>query len=263
MPIVTQHTPGSPCWFELATSDQDSAKQFYSELFGWSSFDLPIGPAGFYSMFQLDGKDVAAGYTLMPEQTQQGVPPHWMVYFHTPDVDASTKKAEETGAVVMAPPMDVFDSVRVAMLQDPTGAHFALCQPKAHTGAGVINEINTIGWSELITPDPPRALAFYQNLLGWETKPSANAPVEYTEFLCGGEARGGVMKLTAEFGEMPPCWSVYMVVADCAATAQKAASLGGRACHGPFEAPGVGHIAVMNDPQGAMFNIIQLSRPMH
>lgn len=263
MATVTQHTPGSPCWFELGTTDQESAKQFYSQLFGWTSFDIPIGPAGMYTMFQLGGRDAGAAYTLMPEQTSQGVPPHWMVYFLTPDVDASTAKAAELGATVIMPPMDVFDSVRFSMVKDPTGAHVALCQTKNHSGAGVVNEFNAIGWSELITPDPEKAIAFYSELLGWETKPSKNAPEMYTEFSVGGEPRGGIMKLGPEFGPMPPCWTIYMVVENCDATAAKAAELGGSVCHGPFEAPGVGRIGVMNDPQGAMFNIIQLLSPMH
>lgn len=263
MATITQHKPGSPCWFELATSDQDGAKQFYSRLFGWSSMDIPIGPAGMYTMFQLDGRDVGAAYTLMPEQTAQGVPPHWMVYFHTPDCDASTAKAVELGAKVVAPAMDVFESVRISMLQDPTGAHFALCQPKQHTGAGVVGENNSIGWSELITPDPEKAIAFYKALLGWETQASASGPAGYTEFMVGGEPMGGIMQLTPDFGEMPPLWSIYMMVDDCDGMAAKAAELGGRACHGPFQAGNVGRIAVMNDPQGAMFNIIQLAAPMH
>lgn len=263
MATVTQHHPGAPCWFELGTTNQDGAKHFYGQLFGWTSVDIPMGPAGFYTMLQLDGRDAGAAYTLMPEQTAQGIPPHWMVYFYTPDADASTAKAAELGAKVIMPAMDVFDSVRVSMLQDPTGAHFSLCQTKDHSGVGVKGENNSIGWSELITPDPEKAIAFYKELLGWETKASTSAPMEYTEFMVGGEPMGGIMKLTPEFGEMPPCWSVYMMVADCDGMVAKAAELGGRACHGPFDAGNVGRIAVMNDPQGAMFNIIQLASPMH
>jgi len=62
MANVETHKPGSFCWFELATSDQKGAKNFYMSLFGWSVNDSPMGPDDYYSMFQLEGRQVAAGY---------------------------------------------------------------------------------------------------------------------------------------------------------------------------------------------------------
>ena len=44
------YTPGTFCWAELATSDQDGAKAFYAELFGWESDDRPVGEGSVYSM---------------------------------------------------------------------------------------------------------------------------------------------------------------------------------------------------------------------
>lgn len=60
MPVISNHAPGSFCWFELATSDQAAAKQFYCSLFGWAARDTPLGSGETYTEFQLEGRDVGA-----------------------------------------------------------------------------------------------------------------------------------------------------------------------------------------------------------
>src|SRR6267378_2046605 len=64
MTHIDKHSPGSFCWIELATTDQNAAKDFYSSLFGWTADDSPIGPSEFYTIFKLDGRDAAAACTL-------------------------------------------------------------------------------------------------------------------------------------------------------------------------------------------------------
>ena len=70
---IDKHPPGAFCWLELSTTDQNAAKGFYSSLLGWASQDFPMGPNDFYTMFQLEGRDTAAAYTMRPEQRSQGV----------------------------------------------------------------------------------------------------------------------------------------------------------------------------------------------
>ena len=91
---INKAKPGNFCWFELATSDQAAAKKFYGGLFGWTANDNPMPPHGYYTMFQLQGKNVGAAYTLMPDQTQQGVPPHWGTYVAVANVDGAMAKAK-------------------------------------------------------------------------------------------------------------------------------------------------------------------------
>src|SRR6516165_8951477 len=137
MPRIAHHPPGAFCWIELATTDQNAAKSFYGSLFGWSVKDFPMDPDNFYSMFQLEGSDAAAAYTLRAEQRAQGVPPHWMLFVAVQSADDAASRAAELGATVLAPAFDVFDVGRMAVLQDPTGATFSVWQPKQHTGIGI------------------------------------------------------------------------------------------------------------------------------
>ena len=80
MANIDKHPAGSFCWVELATTDQNAAKTFYTSLFGWAVEDSPMGPDDFYSMFKLSGRNTGAAYTMRKEQRAQGVPPNWMLY---------------------------------------------------------------------------------------------------------------------------------------------------------------------------------------
>src|SRR2546425_5023173 len=122
MTYIDKHPAGSFCWIELATTDQKAAKDFYGSLFGWSPQDSPIGPNEFYTIFKLEGRDAAAGYTLRAEQREQGVLPHWMVYIAIDSADQAAGKAKELGGTVVVPPFDVMDLGRMAVIHDPTGA---------------------------------------------------------------------------------------------------------------------------------------------
>jgi len=89
MPHVDKHPPGEFCWLELATSDQTAGKKFYADLFGWGINDMPMGPTDVYTIFRVDGRDVAAGCTLQPNEAAMGVPPHWTVYIAVDNADQS------------------------------------------------------------------------------------------------------------------------------------------------------------------------------
>lgn len=255
---INKHIPGTFCWVELGTTNQNGAKTFYGELFGWGIHEIPIGPAGVYTMFQIGGKDVGATYQLMPDQVSQGIPPNWMSYVAVESADETAKAIAAAGGQVVMEPMDVFDSGRMAVVQDSTGAAFAIWQARNHTGVRIKDENNVMCWQELATNDVDAAKAFYAKVFGWNSVTKDGGPMPYTEIDLNGQQFGGMLKMTAEWGNIPPHWMVYFAVADCDASAQKAESLGGKVCVPPTDIPNVGRFAVIQDPQGAAFSIIKL-----
>lgn len=256
--MTMQHSAGSPSWFELATTDQAGAETFYAALFGWTIQRNPMGEGSHYTMFQLDGRDVAAGYTQMPEEAAQGVPPNWRVYFKTDDADAVAAKVAADGGQVHVPPFEVFEYLRMAVCADPEGAAFSLHQPRAHAGVAAIREPNAICWAELATRDLARAETFYTGLFGWRiSEHHASPPGSYRIFSNDDGMLGGLLRMTEEWGEMPSHWSIYIQVEDVDAVAANAQSLGGKLCFPAFDAPGVGRIARIEDPAGAGFYVIR------
>ena len=256
------HSLGSPIWFELATSDQAGAKDFYSALFGWQTEDVAMDEAqgGMYTLFKLADEEVAAAYTLLQEQREQGVPPSWYSYFRVADCDASAALCQRLGGTVVVPAMDVQDLLRMAVLQDAEGAVFCIAQLNQHPGVGRIRQTNCITWVELATRDLSRAEAFYRELLGWQLTEHADSPAPYKIINSEDGRVGGVMQMTKEWGDMPSHWSLYLQVDDVDQTLQLAQQHGGETCVPGFDAPGVGRIARINDPAGAGFYLISLTQ---
>ena len=256
-----QYKPGTFCWVELATSDSAAAKNFYTQLFGWDHEDKPMGPEGTYTLLKLNGKDVGGLYELMPDTKAQGIPPNWLSYVSVENADEVAEKAKGEGATVLNGPFDVSTLGRMAVVQDPTGAMFALWQAKDHTGAGIYNAPNSLSWNELGTNDTPKAGQFYSNLLGWTREEFSGGPIEYTMFRNGDRAAGGMYRITPEMGPIPPHWLVYFAVDDCDAKVQKATELGAGVMKPADDIPGIGRFAILTDPQGAAFAIIKLDSP--
>jgi hypothetical protein len=257
MPNVSSFAPGNFCWVELGTTDQSGAKAFYAALFGWDAADQPSGPDQIYTMFKKAGRDAAAAYRLRPEQ--KGVPSHWQVYVRVASADETTAKAKDLGATVLAPPFDVFDAGRMALLQDPTGAVFAIWEGRRNQGLGVVDEPGAFCWAELMSPDLGKSATFYQALFGWGTKGDAR----YTEWTHGGRSIGGMMAIQEDSGDVPPHWLVYFQVDDCDGSVEKAKRLGASVTMAPQDFPGVGRIALLRDAQGAAFYVIKLTGQGH
>jgi predicted enzyme related to lactoylglutathione lyase len=262
MAEFTSHPPGTFCWPELATTDQKAAVTFYRALFGWELNEQPMGPGETYSLFQMRGKDVGAAYTMRPEERQQNIPPHWNAYVSVANADETVNRAKELGAKVFAPPFDVMDAGRMAVLQDPTGAVFQVWQPKKHIGVKIAREPGALTWTELATNDTGAAKKFYTSLFGWKEKTSTGGGMTYTEFSVGDTPQGGMMEINEQMKSMhvPPNWLNYFQVADCDATANKAKELGAKLLVPPQDIPNTGRFSVIQDPQGAVFAIYKQVR---
>lgn len=255
MATMTSYSPGSFCWNELVTTDAASAKKFYSSLFGWNATDQEVDPGNYYTNLDIGGKSVGALYGMNPSQIERGVPPHWNLSVSVENADESAAKAASLGGTVVLPPFDVMDLGRLAMIQDPTGAKLCLWQPKQHFGAALVGENGAFCWWELQTNDMEKAKAFYISLFGW----TAGGSPDYVEWVHGGVSMGGMLKIQAEWGAVPPNWQSYVMVPSVDDSAAKATELGGSVMAPPMDIPGMGRFAVLADPQGAVFSVYTMS----
>ena len=248
------HKPGSFCWIELSTTDQNAAKSFYASLFGWTAKDEPMGPNSFYTMFQLGGRNAGAGCTLRAEQRALGIPSHWMLYIAVANADASAERATKAGGKILAPPFDVMEEGRMAVIQDPTGAVFCIWQANESLGIQVAGEHGSLCWADLNTPDPLRARQFYADVFGWKfiEDTQSNPGSGYLRIQNGDDFIGGIPSLPAG-AQIPPHWLAYFLVNGCDASAAKAQELGANVCLAPMEIKGIGRVGILSDPQGAAF----------
>jgi uncharacterized protein len=260
MTHVSKNKPGSFSWIELATSDQNAAKQFYTSLFGWEVEDSPIGDNEFYSMFKLEVQYVGAAFTMPKDQREQGVPPYWGIYIAVENADSSAERGQQLGGKVIAPPFDVMEYGRMAVLQDPTGVTFSVWQPKLHSGFGIAGVDGTMCWADLSSPDPSTASKFYSALFRWEIAAGEHDSSGYLHIKNGADFIGGVQPSSQRNPNAPPHWLAYLLTSNCDATAAKAKQLGAKFYLEPMTMEKVGRMAVVADPQGAVFAIFQPMR---
>ena len=260
MQLVKSYPDGVFCWVELSTTDQEAAKAFYTELFGWEVDDVPIERGGTYSMLQIEGKNVTALGAMQPEMQAQGIPAFWSSYVKHDDIDDIAGRINAAGGTLMFPPMDVMQYGRMTMGQDPSGAAFGVWEPKEHTGAQLVNIPNTLVWNELQTRQPDSAQTFYESVFGWTSEADANGYVVYQE---NGRTQAGMIAMDENWGpDVPSNWAVYFMVEDVAAKAELAQKLGGTVMVPPTEAGEMGIFAVIQDPQGGIFNIMSFNGPV-
>jgi predicted enzyme related to lactoylglutathione lyase len=235
---------------DLTTTDQAAAKEFYGGLFGWEAEDMPVGEGVFYSMQRLRGKDVAAISPQPQQQRDAGVPPTWNSYVSVESADAVAERAGQLGANVHAPPFDVMEAGRMAVIGDPQGAFFMLWEPRRHFGAALVNEPGAFAWNELNTPDPEAATQFYSALFDWRIQPFEGSPEPYFSITNGESANGGIRELAPSGA--PPHWLVYFGVEEVEEAIANVERLGGSTLVGPLDIE-IAKIAVVHDPQGAVF----------
>jgi hypothetical protein len=114
-------------------------------------------------------------------------------------------------------------------------------------------------WCELMTTDPDAARSFYGRLLGWGSRAMEMPSGKYTVFQVGETSVGGMMKIAADSPSQTPAWGCYITVKDVDATCRRATELGGKVLLPAMDVPTVGRMAMIRDPQGAVFSVISYS----
>jgi len=122
--MTTSTTPNPVTWFEIATSNPDSAVAFSGELFGWTFHDEPGGPD-----YRMIDTGTAHGIKGGLADTKGNLPNHAVFYVEVPDVAATCVKAETLGGKVLLPPTEADGGLVFAYLLDAVGNHIGVWTP--------------------------------------------------------------------------------------------------------------------------------------
>jgi len=245
------HSPGDPCWIELFTPGVKQAREFYGELFGWTSHDSGEEYGG-YVIFERDGEPIAG---CMKNDGSAG-PSMWSVYLASDDAAATAEKVKEHGGQVIVEPMQVGEMGHMAFVVDPAGAAVGVWQPLQHKGISDRGDIGAPAWFETLSKDYDSAVPFYREVFGWDTHTMSDTDeFRYTTLGEGDEALAGIMDATSFLGDQPSRWQFYIEVVDTDASVQKATDLGGKVVESAENTP-YGRLAVIADPSGIPFAIM-------
>ncbi len=250
--------PGLPNWAECATTDLDRAEAFYAEVFGWTTERSEGGDGSVYSVQLLNGARVAGIFQLTDDLLASGVPPHWATYIEVEDVEAAIQAVRAGGGALLDGPGTDEEVGTYCVVQDPVGAYLRLWSSKPGMPADVFNQPGAMIWNELATNDPKTAANFYKQVLGLEVS-TMPGPRPYTMLMIGERPVAGILDMPPEMGDIPSTWDVYFGTDDVDATAAAAEKAGGTILRTPFDvADGAARIAVIQDPLGAVFELMTM-----
>ncbi|RKR15579.1 VOC family protein [Arthrobacter oryzae] len=260
MTIRTGFAEGELCWTDLQTSDVGAAKAFYAEVFGWRYEDLPTPDGRSYAKAYLGGDLVTVIAPQTAEQESSGDPGRWNVYFAVDDAgDLAAELAHSSGRLDFGPEQ-VGDTGIMVFFAPPGGGTTGAWQAGTHFGAARDQEAGALAWAELLTPDPQAAVGFFQHILGHDvTEYPQDDGGTYTTLMVNGAEVAGIARVPGDAQDtLQPGWQVYFGVSDVAAAVQAAVAVGGVVLIEPEEAGEAGSIATLQDPQGGVFNLLEV-----
>jgi uncharacterized protein len=238
---------GTPCWIDYAADNIEEAERFYHAVLGW---DFTEGQPEFGGYVTCLTKGLGAG-GLMPKM-DPAQPSAWMTYFATSDSAATIDSINAAGGTVIAGPHAVGTLGTMVIALDSQGVAFGSWQAADHTGVQIYNEPGALVWNEAAMPDPKAAQAFYSKVFGF-TFDAVDGVEDYATFTTGGGPLGG---LGGHSPGSPQGWRVCFSVAS-ADDAAAAVESGGGKIHTPPQDTPYGRFAVVEDPWGAAFELMQ------
>lgn len=248
--------PGRLVWADLMTTDLEAAQAFYGDLFGWE-FSGQLSPGNPYVHTRSAGRDV--GGMLQMRMAGPGAHPMWLGYFTVTDLDGALARVEASGGRLVRPVMDLANAGRLGVIADPGGGAVTLFQPNLPTNGDLPIRHGDLEWAQLQAADPVAAAAFYRDVLGWTTTDRPMGSFTCTVCASDGMDVAGIMPIMAEGA--PTIWSYSFRSDDPDATVVRVVELGGSVLREPEDAPGIGRLATVADPQGVAFQVICPPQP--
>jgi predicted enzyme related to lactoylglutathione lyase len=252
-------------WYELMTSDQDAALDFYTEVVGWTAADHVNPGLDFrYTILSAGERGIGGVMQITDQMREGGACPGWVGYVHVDDADAKAKSIAEAGGQVLMGPDDIPNVGRFAMVADPGGAPFYVMAPLPRDDVPPEPDPQTpglISWHELYSSlGDKAAFDFYAGQFGWETIHEMDmGPMgTYRIFGACGVQMGGMMNKPDRIPSS--LWGFYINVDGLDAAVERVKAKGGEVLNGPMDVPGGSWIVQCRDPQGAGFNLVSPTR---
>ena len=246
---------GTACWADITVPDLQRATDFYGSLLGWR-FETGGPETGGYTQAFLGDRQVV-GLT-EPMGEDPAPPSAWCVYLAAEDLAGSVARAEQLGARTLLGPIEVMGFGSMALLTDPTEAVVGLWHPGSHIGWEVVDEPGAVVWTEHMSHDQPRALAFYDQLFRYEVTDMSAPDFAYASLAVAGEpSRSGIGGYGPGAGaRVPSAWTVYFQVRVADDAAARVGELGGTVVSPPEDTP-YGRMVLATGPFGEVFALLE------
>jgi uncharacterized protein len=255
-PPSTEHHLGKMVWADLVTPDLAAAEKFYGGLFGWTFRRIRAGSSE-YAVAMLDGRPIAG---LIEKAIPSGERHQsaWLTFMAAGDVDAVKRVAVAHGAKVLVDTKSYPMRGRQCVVSDPQGAVFAILASSSGDPPDFLPVAGEWIWSSLHAKDAGSAAAFYQELFGYDVfeMPSEDG-AEHLILSTDDYARASANSLPGGSARRHPHWLNFVRVEHAADITAKVVAMGGRVLVEPRIDRHGGMLAVVADPAGAPFGLME------
>lgn len=240
-------------WYEINTRDSDKSREFYQNVFGYGHTAMDMGDFSYHMLTRPGTEDPFCGLWQLTDE-MAGVPNHWGVIFHTPDVDETVRRVKESGGNIVQEPMEIEGVGRIGVCSDDQGGVFSIHQPTESDFKPRPMEERVVTWVEHNSPDADKAVNFYKKVFEWDVdaKDMGEGVGMYNMFHADGDYFAGGLRPPGD--EQPPAgWMVYLATDDINNASQRVRDNGGQIIMEAFSIEGVGLLALATDSVGAHF----------
>jgi uncharacterized protein len=255
-PASAEHHIGKVVWTELVTPDLAAAERFYGGLLGWTFQSIHTGGSD-YAVAIADGRPVGGLYqkSIPAGEHRQSA---WLTFIAVRDVDAAKQVALTHGAKLVSDSKSYRSRGRQAVLTDPEGAVFAILASSSGDASDLLALPGEWIWSSLLARDAGSEAAFYQQVFSYDVFDLASEDgLEHVILSSDDYARASVNAFPADSARWHPHWLSFIRVDNTIDAVAKAVSMGGRVLVEPHVDRHGGKVAVVADPAGAPFGLME------
>lgn len=255
-PASAEHHVGKVIWADLVTPDLAAAERFYGGLLGWTFQTIHTGDSD-YAVALLDGRPVG-GLLQKPIPAGEHRQSAWLTFIAVRDVDAAKRVALAHGAKVVADARNYPLRGRQAVFSDPEGAVFGILASSSGDAPDFLAVPGQWIWSSLLSKDPGAEAAFYQQVFSYDVFDLASDDgLEHLILSAEDLARASANTLPGDSARRRPHWLNFIRVESTADAVAKAVAAGGRVLVEPHVDRHGGQVAVVADPAGAPFGLME------
>ena len=257
-PPSTEHHEGKIVWADLVTPDLAVAEKFYGGLFGWTFQSVHAGDSA-YAVAMLEGRPIG-GLLQKPMPSNQRRQSAWLTFIAVNDADAVKRMALAHRAKVLEDCRNYPLRGRQCVMSDPEGAVFAILASSSGDSPDYLAAPGEWIWSSLHAKDAGTEAGFYQQLFGYEVyETDGDDGLVHVILSSGDYARASANGFAGSPARRRSHWLNFIRVTSAADMAAKVTAMGGRVLVEPRVDRHGGMLAVVADPAGAPFGLMEWS----
>jgi predicted enzyme related to lactoylglutathione lyase len=255
-PPTSARLPGKFVWVDLLTPDVVRAEAFYGKLFGWTFQKIGNGE-GAYTLAFL-GDEPMAGIVRLAAKPGERKQARWIGFMSVSDVSQAERFVLSQGGKVLVSRRSFPKRGDLAVFADREGAIFGLMSSSTGDVEDFLTETGDWIWAQLLSREGEKAAVFYASIGGNRVLEAPKPDGSKRWFLVSqGYARASIIEIPPARTDTRPGWLGYIRVAAVGSTVALAEQLGGKVLVAPRPELFDGKVALLTDPNGAVFGVLQ------